>query len=140
MASHTTNFYDIALHKPIVQRILSHLSNKDAFSLFAVSSALRGLWYIQYKKMGNSKPFEMRANEIKLAREWRKALDIEKRLFEMTGQVFDMFKCDPMEKFRWFVKKHEGEVNIIKLRLKREREEYMQVVWSGAKKMIKSQN
>jgi len=131
------NFYDIALHKPIVQRIVSHLSNKDAFSLFAVSSALRGLWYIQYQKMSNSKPFEMRANEIKLAREWRKTLDVEKRLFQMTGQVFDMFKCDPMERFRSLVKKHERQANRSKQRVKREREDYMQLVWSGAKKMIK---
>lgn len=130
-------FYTIAQHKPIVQHILSFLSNRDVFVLFTVSSHLRRMWYIQYEKLRNSKPFEMRAKQVQLAREWRKALDLEKRLLDMTGKRFDIFKCDPMERFRAIVKKRERQVNEKRGTVKREREDYMQMIWSAGTKAIR---
>lgn len=133
MASSTTpTFYTIAQHKPVVQLILSFLSNRDVFALFSVSARLRRMWYIQYEKLRNSKPFEMRAKQVQLAREWRKALDLQRRVLCLTGKEFDIFRCDPMERFRDLVKKGVRP----KAAVKREREDHMEMLFEMAKKSM----
>jgi len=123
MASAT--FYTIAQHKPIVQRLLSFMSNNDAFALFCVSSRLRSMWFIQYQKIGKTRPFEERAKQIQKAREWRKALDLEARMQMMTGKTFDIYKCDPMEKFRMLVKRTEREARDLKKERREKRDAYV---------------
>ena len=98
-----TCFYDIAIHKNVMQRVFSHLTNKETFLVFCVSSHLRRLWYIQYERMKNSKPFHERAAEVKRAREWRKVFMLEQRLEEFALVKVDIYKRDPMEKFRVIV-------------------------------------
>lgn len=102
MASHL--FYSVCQHKPIVQCILSFLSNRDVFRLFAVSARLRSMWYIEYERLKRSQPFERRAEQVRQAREWRKALDLPSRIFVMTGELIDIHKCDPMKRMRTLVR------------------------------------
>lgn len=99
-----SSLYDIFQHKPIVQNVLSFLSNRDVFRLFRVSAQLRRMWYIQYEKIKPCHPFEIRAQQIQSAREWRKALNLQNRLFEMSGVLVDIYKYDPMEKMRTLIR------------------------------------
>lgn len=104
IVAYMSSLYDIFQHKPIVQNVLSLLSNRDAFRLFRVSAQLRRMWYIQYEKIKSCHPFELRVQQIQNAREWRKVLDLEKRLFEMTGVLVDIYTYDPMKKMRTLIR------------------------------------
>jgi hypothetical protein len=98
------SFYTIFQHKPIAARITSFLSDREVFRMFAVSSRLRNMWYIQYERLKNGYSFEARARQVQAAREWRKALDIQNRLFSLKGVWVDISKRDPMKKMRTLVR------------------------------------
>lgn len=62
------------------------------------------MWYIQYEKLKSCHPFELRAKQIQNAREWRKVLDLQTRLFDMAGVLVDIYTYDPMKKMRTLIR------------------------------------